>query len=244
MNTGKLIEQCLNIVYPRRCPLCGEIVSKEDGKACSNCYKQLKKISEPKCKCCGKSIETMEKEYCFDCDRKEFYFEMGFSLWDYSTKMKKSIAMFKYHNRQEYADFYGEEFVKEFGERIIELEPDVLVPVPIHWTRYIQRGYNQAELIAKKIGDALNIPVVDDILVRTKKTTAQKNLDNKERSRNMEGAFAIGKQWKNQCSALKKVVIIDDIYTTGSTINTCAKLLREKGVAEVYFGVLCIGKGY
>lgn len=232
------------MVYPRRCAICGEITTKKAGTICSRCYKELPFIAEPRCKRCGKSVESMEVEFCFDCSRKEFYYEYGFSLWKYSAKMKKSIAYFKYHNRKEYAAFYGEEFVKQFGDSLLQLEPDALVPVPVHWTRYIERGYNQAEVVAREIGKRLGIPVVDDLLIRRRKTVAQKKLDDKQRARNLEQAFAISGKWQNSSKRLKKVVIIDDIYTTGSTINMCAKVLKKHGIEQVYFGALCIGAGF
>lgn len=234
----------MDAIYPRRCAICGGIVPRGNEKVCVACYEKLEVIWEPCCKKCGKPIEDLEAEYCFDCSRQEFYFEYGFSLWCYSDKMKKSIAQFKYHNRKEYASFYGEEFVKHFGEKLLDLQPDVLIPVPVHWTRYIQRGYNQAAVVAKKIGKYLDIPVEEDILVRTKKTIAQKQLNDRERVHNLSHAFSVSPKWKKSVNMLKKVVIVDDIYTTGSTINACARILKEHGVGEVFFIALCIGAGY
>lgn len=232
----------MNIVYPKRCAICGEIVTHKENKVCSVCYKELPWIGEPRCKRCGKPVEDEEIEFCYDCNRKQFYYEYGFSLWNYSSKMRQSIAHFKYHNRREYGKFYGEEFVRVFGKQLLQLEPDALIPVPIHWTRYIERGYNQTEIIAQEIGKRLDIPVVDDLLVRKRKTVAQKKLDDKQRARNLEQAFSVSRKWQNG-SNLRKVIIIDDIYTTGNTINMCAKVLKEYGIEEVYFAALCIGSG-
>lgn len=239
-----IIEEVINMIYPRRCPLCGEIIKRTQRLACDTCYEELEYIEEPRCKCCSKAVEQEETEYCYDCSRKEFYFESGIALWNYSSRMKESLAMFKYHNRKEYGEFYGEEFAKVYGDVLVDLEPDALIPVPIHWTRYIERGYNQAAVIANQIGNRLHIPVVEDLLIRTKKTMAQKQLDNRERERNLQGAFAVSKKWEKAEHNLKRVVIIDDIYTTGSTINRCAKVLMQEGIQEIYFGVLCIGSGY
>lgn len=239
-----IVNKIIDMVYPRRCPLCGEIVKGNQRLACDTCMEELEYLEEPRCKCCSKPIEQEEEEYCYDCSRKEFYFESGIALWNYSTKMKRSLAMFKYHNRKEYGEFYGEEFVRAYGDMLVNLEPDALIPVPVHWTRYIERGYNQAAVIAKQIGNRIQIPVVEDFLVRTKKTIAQKKLNDKERTRNLQGAFAVSKKWEKKEHNLKRVVIIDDIYTTGSTMNACAKVLLESGMEEIYFGVLCIGSGY
>lgn len=234
----------MDAIYPRRCPICGNIVKPKGALACSDCYGKASLIREPRCKKCGKSIVHMEDEFCYDCNKREHMYEYGFSLWNYNDVMRKSIANFKYHHRREYAEFYAEEFVRIFGQTIIKLKPDALVPVPIHWTRYVERGYNQAQVLAEAIGRCLDIPVIDDLLVRNKKTVAQKKLDNKERIKNLQHAFSISGKWENSVKKLNRLVIIDDIFTTGSTINLCAKILKQAEVTEVYFGVLCNGIGY
>lgn len=234
----------IDFIYPRRCPICGDIVVPKTDKACPNCKKLLEIIIEPKCKKCGKSIEYMELEFCFDCTKKEYHFEKGYSLWNYNKIMKRSMAAFKYGGKREYAAFYGEEFVKEYGDKICSLKPQVLIPVPIHKSKKRNRGYNQAEVIAKEIGEKLHIPVLTNLLVRSKKTLPQKDLNEKERLKNLEQAFMVPEERKELCRKLKKVVIVDDIYTTGSTIEACAKMLHKVGVEEVYFSVLCIGKGF
>lgn len=211
---------------------------------CPDCYNKATLIKEPRCKKCGKSIVCMETEYCYDCNNREHFYEYGFSLWNYNDVMRKSIANFKYHHRREYVQFYAEEFARVFGKAIIGVKPDAFVPVPVHWTRYVERGYNQAQVLAQAIGVCLDIPVIDDLLVRRKRTVAQKSLDNRERFRNLQHAFSISEKWESSVGKLNRLVIIDDIFTTGSTINSCAKVLKQTGVREVYFGVLCNGIGY
>lgn len=232
------------MIYPRRCPLCGEIVKNKGCLACKECYETAPFIKEPRCKCCGKAILKWEQEYCEDCTRKQHHFSYGFSLWSYNAQMKQSIAYFKYHHRREYGDFYGKEFAKRYGTHIKELEIDALIPVPIHWTRHIQRGYNQAQVIAQVIGKELNLPVVEDLLIRNRKTVAQKQLGSRERAKNLESAFKISQRWINKQETLKKILLVDDIYTTGSTLDACAKVLKQVDIAEVYFGVLCVGIGF
>lgn len=223
--------------------MCGQAIARGEAKVCVACKGKAVRITEPKCKCCGKQLEVLEQEFCFDCSRKEHYFERGFSLWQYDSLMQNSIAKFKYHHRREYVDFYADEFVKQYGEQILGLGLDGMVAVPVHWTRYVERGYNQAQVFAEAISARTGIPVLDGLLVRQKKTIAQKKLDDKQRSRNLEQAFAISERWKDSADNLNRLMIIDDIYTTGSTINLCAKTIKETGVSEVYFGVLCIGAG-
>lgn len=241
---NKIVRECISVLYPKRCPVCGEIIPIGRGSVCKDCYKELPFIEGPRCMCCSKEIASWEEEYCYDCSKKDFSFESGIALWSYSHKMKRSMAYFKYHNRKEYGYYYGEEFVRNFGDVIQELQPDALIPVPIHWTRHISRGYNQATILAKEIGKRMQIPVIEDFLIRNKKTEAQKHLNNKERARNLYKAFSISKKWEKKVAELKRIVIVDDIYTTGSTVNACAKVLKQHGIQEVYFFVLCIGSGY
>lgn len=237
------MEYGINWIYPRRCAVCGDIVTPESRLVCPGCYPKARRIKEPACKCCGKALHNEEQEYCFDCGKREHtWFQRGFALWPYSAEWQKSIAAYKYHHRREYAKFYSREFSDAFGEQIKELQPDALIPVPVHWTRYIQRGYNQAEVLAEQIGRELGVHVVSDLLIRSRRTRAQKNLNSHERAQNLDGAFSISEKWKNCRGKLNRVMIIDDIYTTGSTVNVCAKTLRQAGIQEIYFGVLCAGE--
>lgn len=189
---------------------------------------------------CGKPVEFQEIEYCYDCSRRKHVYDKGIGLFSYSDELKKSIYRFKYNNKREYAKFYGEEMVRHLGDIINEWDADMIIPVPLHKSRLIERGYNQAELIAKELSKGVGIPVKKDVLVRNKKTKPQKWLNEKERKDNIEKAFTIRKN----IVKLKKVVLVDDIYTTGSTVDSCARELKDKGAEKVYCVSLSIGKGF
>lgn len=165
-------------------------------------------------------------------------------MWLYDEVMRESIVRFKYKGCKEYADFYVNELVKYLENEIMAMKPELLIPVPVHSDRRKQRGYNQAELLALELGEKLNIAVNTDILVRTVKTKPQKELSNVERTKNLEKAFAVSKKSIKLLSKFHKLMIIDDIYTTGSTIEACAKVLKKAGAHEIYFVTLCIGQGY
>lgn len=240
-----MIQAILDIIYPVRCPICTEIVIPKGNFICSSCKEKLPYVREPKCMKCGKPIDFMEKEYCSDCQRKRYHYDKGYALWVYNEALKHSIARYKYHSKKEYAKFYIQEMLQLYGDKIIQLAPDVIVPVPIHRSKRLERGYNQADILAKGIGKTLNIPVISDLIIRNKKTLPQKKLSGAERLRNLSEAFQL-----NERAALcynkniKRVLLVDDIYTTGSTIEACTIVLKEYGIEEVYFIVLCIGKGY
>lgn len=239
-----MIKELLNMIYPRRCPICSDIVVPKSEKACSECKLLLQVIKEPRCKKCSKPIENDEKEYCFDCETKHFHYKKGYALWAYDKRMRKSIADFKYHNRKEYADFYVEEMLKHYHIILKEIGADALIPVPIHQSKLKIRGYNQAKILASRIGRALDILVIDDLLIRDKKTLPQKGLNDKERLKNLIQAFSVDNEKMKIYNYINKVILVDDIYTTGSTIEACTNILQQNGVTEVYFVSLCIGKGF
>lgn len=202
--------------------------------------RDLPYIREPRCKKCGKEIRRQEQEYCHDCANHIHTYQEGLALFSYDSRMKKSIEAFKYKNRREYGEFYGEELWRRLGGKIERWNADVLVPVPIHSLRRRERGFNQAEVLAREISRHGNIPVDASLLVRRKKTSPQRELNDKERIKNVEDAFQLAKN----VVQYRKIIIVDDIYTTGSTVDACASCLLRGGARQVYFLCICTGKGY
>lgn len=240
----KIMDNILECIYPKRCPLCEHILVDKASDICSECGQELQLVTGPVCMKCGKPLLHMEEEYCHDCNTKRFHFDRGFALWVYEGKIKKSIYEFKYHGKRENASFYVIEMVKHLGSQIRNIRPDALVPIPIHKHKQQVRGYNQADVLAKGIGEKLQIPVISDLLLRSKNTMPQKSLNDKERFFNLQEAFQYNDKLSQRYTGkLETIVLVDDIYTTGSTIEACAKVLLSHQVKTVYFIVLCIGKG-
>lgn len=209
---------------------------------CTKCKNVFQVIVEPRCKKCGKPIEQEEQEFCFDCTQREFCYTSGMALWVYDRNVRKSISNFKYHNRKEYSNYYIQEMLAHYRERIIQLEAQVLIPVPLHNSKYRQRGFNQAYVLAKGLADGVGIPVIEQYLLRIRRTKAQKQLNDKDRTRNLSEAFEMNPKYI--ATKFNRVMLVDDIYTTGSTIDACAKVLKDEGVQDVYFISLSIGKGF
>ena len=228
------------IIFPRRCPGCDKILEFNGKKICDNCRKNLIYIKEPRCKKCGKQLIKFEDEYCFDCKKGKHIYKKGVSAFSHAGEIKKSIYKIKYCNKREYVDFYGKEVARIYEKEILGWKCDCLIPVPLHRKRKLKRGYNQAEVIAKVISKQLGIPINNKILTRVKNTKPQKELNDEDRKKNLENAFKIHKS----IVELKKVILVDDIYTTGSTIDSCARILLDNGVSEVYYVSLSIGTGY
>lgn len=228
----------LDILYPRRCPVCGDIVQPKGELICPECRNQFSYVAGPTCLRCGKEILEPEMEYCYDCTTHTRSFDGGVALLNYDRTARESIQGFKYGGRPEYADFYSEALVQRYGEILRRWRIQAIFPVPVHKSRERMRGYNQAEVLAERMGERLDIPVWKSVLIRNKKTTAQKELNAKARQRNLEQAMAVA----GDLRGLKRVLLVDDIYTTGSTAEACTKALKRAGVEWVYLACVCIGK--
>lgn len=231
-------DKLLDLIFPRRCVVCDEITDRPGKALCSKCQGKILYIKEPCCMKCGRQLKSSEQEYCVDCRKKKHYYIQGTSLYDYGS-MSDSLFRFKYAGRMEYADFYGRELAARRADWLSVVNPDVLVPVPVHSSRKRKRGYNQAELIAEKLSRYSGIPVNASLIRRERKTQPLKNLSYEERQNNLKRAFKI----RQNDVKLSTIVIIDDIYTTGSTIDAIAQAFMEAGVPGIYFMTLTIGRG-
>ncbi len=201
------------------------------------CRPMLIYSREPRCLKCGKMIGRSEREYCGDCLRIKHFFDRGFSLFVYNDPLRKSIYRLKYKNRQRYGYHFGKMAADHLGNEIKEMKVDAIIPVPLHPKREFSRGYNQAAVIAKKLGSELGIPVLEDYVLRVKNTAPLKLLEPGQRQNNLKNAFIMG-QYDVK---LNSIVLVDDIYTTGSTIDEISSLLKLHGTREVYFITVAAG---
>ena len=189
---------------------------------------------------CGKEISDGTEEYCSDCRKHRRTFEYAISVFNYTDIASDSLSAIKYKNRREYLDFYAEEAVRRREERLLSIHADCMIPVPVHPARLRKRGFNQAALLAEKIGEKLNIPVEENFLRRNRNTAPQKVLGPAERLKNLQQAFTTDKaapEW------MRRVILVDDIYTTGATAEACTRVLRASGVEKVYVFTICVGAG-
>lgn len=228
----------VDLVFPKRCPICDKPVKPMGSLICDGCFTWIRFVRGPRCYKCGKPLSDNTKEYCEDCTRHTHEYISGRAVFEYKS-VSDAIYRFKYKNRQEYAEFFGNTMAKELGDWLIGIHAQALVPVPIHKSKLKTRGYNQAELIAKALSKRTGIPVRSNLIIRSKKTNPLKDLRPVERNNNLRGAFKIVPSGVK----LETIVIIDDIYTTGSTIDAVAKVFKASGVSNIYFATLAIGRG-
>ncbi len=228
----------LDLLFPPRCPICDKVQTIALRGICPECRKRVKYIREPRCMKCGKQLREQGQEYCKDCSERVHLFRQGRALYDYGT-VAGAIYRFKYKGKREYGEIFGEEAAFYLERYIRRIQPDALVPVPMYPGKERLRGYNQAEVLAEVIGRHLNLPVETNLVSRVYNTRALKALNPKERLNNLKNAFILS----GNGVKLSTIILVDDIYTTGSTIDAVAKVLLETGVKNIYFITLAIGEG-
>lgn len=242
-----LKESILDLLYPLRCPICDEIIVQESIfpgssriKIHEKCMKKIQTINEPMCIKCGHQLLEEGEEYCSDCKKSPHNYEQGKALFVYKSEMIKSIYSFKYSNKREYAKFYAEYTYKKYNQWIKRIQPDVIIPVPMHKKKKKKRGYNQSEVYAKELSYLTGIPVDTKCLKRIVNTKPLKELTTQQRKNVLKKSFCS----ENLINKYKKILLVDDIYTTGSTLDAISEELKLKGIAEVYCISICTGKGY
>lgn len=228
------VDSFLELIYPEKniCFIC-ETYDESIGSSyiCPSCWKKAKKLLPPLCSKCSKPIDYVSSiNLCPECNTHKRYFELSKSPFLYEGEIKKAIYKYKYYNKHYYYKFFGNILINFMKENNY-LNFDYIVSVPLHSSKMRIRGYNQSELIAKYLSKELNIPYFD-ALKRTRKTIKQSTQSKEERRKNLENAFSI----KNSPIELihKTVLLVDDIYTTGSTVNECSKVLINYGIKKVY----------
>ena len=229
---GKLF---LDMLYPRRCPVCHDIAVPGGSRICNVCREKLKPITGPRCFRCSKPLKREEQEYCKDC-RKTRLFDQGIGIFPYGSVLQESLFKLKYGKRQEYGSFYGQIAAVYSREIIRNWGVEIIIPIPLHRKRIEKRGYNQAELIAEALGKTLCIPVDSRLMKRKVNTRPQKELDYRERKQNMKNAFFLKGE-----NRYRRILLVDDIYTTGSTIEAAAELLKRNGAENVFFLTIAMG---
>ncbi len=228
-----------NLLYPSRCVLCDE-VQPDGNQICKECSGKLPYVGDAFCMKCGGALEDSERELCKDCRTKRAHaaYKRGLAAFRYEGAIKTSMYAFK-SGREEYASFYAKELVRLYGPTIRAWKAQVLVPVPLHPSKERKRGYNQSADLAYALSQELGILVDEKILRRVRKTKDQKTLSDEERKNNAKNAFQLGQS----ILEYRKIILVDDIFTTGMTMNACAKALKATEDTEIYYLTVCVGRG-
>lgn len=216
----------LGLIFPKNCLNC----KKEGGYICKNCLSKVKPAT-PVCSYCQKaSIDGMTH---FKCERK-YGLDGLTSIWEYEGVVRKAILALKYKFAKEIGNELSALVVSEinFRNSVFIIPDSILVPVPLHFFRENWRGFNQSELVGKKLAEALGWKLAD-LLIKKKATTSQAELKGKERVENVKGIFSINPHYSS-FSAPDSVILFDDVATTGSTLKEAAKVLKRAGAKKVW----------
>ncbi|CAO4843323.1 MAG: hypothetical protein CNLJKLNK_01174 [Holosporales bacterium] len=217
-----LLKSILNLswIYPNKCISCSDVDIDETGMFCPACWKDLIYIQPPFCDCCGLPfpIDLQNEMLCHHCQIELPAFHQARALLVYNDIIKRPILRLKHYDQTQYAKYFAKLLLPN-------IDPiDYIIPIPLHWTRLFWRQYNQAGLIAHHLGKLMNTPVLHHVLQRCKKTKSQKNQKREQRIENLKAAFSLvhGDILKD-----KRILIIDDVMTTGSTLNQAALALKK-----------------
>jgi ComF family protein len=227
------IEPTLGWVYPEVCQLCNdEPATAAKGFVGRKCWSQVRFIRPPFCERCGLPFEgdITTKFTCTNCHDLNLHFTSARSAVVAKAAVLEAIHRFKYSHALWYENFLADLLVREAKPVLSQGKWDFIAPVPLHSLKLREREFNQAERLAKHLADATKIPLNTRLLRRVHPTMTQTKLTREQRAANMRNAFVTrdGISLKD-----RRIVIVDDVFTTGATTNACAAALRGAGAAEV-----------
>ncbi len=234
--------QIINLIYPASCQACGKKTSSCNQHLCEGCLKKIKKRVPPFCIKCGRQIPGGPelKERCNDCKNSNPYYDRALSAFHYGGILKKLVYSFKYKKitslAKEFSDLI-EAFMKDYT---MGRDADLVLPIPMHPFRLMRREINPSHILARDLAKKLGIPYSDKILKKTKNTYPQSRLKRKQRIDNIKGSFSLNKNAVHSIR-VKNILLVDDIFTTGSTMNECARVLKEAGSG--YVEVMTLARG-
>jgi len=215
-----LLNRCLNFIQPAQdCVLCG--AASAANLVCPACHDELPRPSTP-CPICA---APGSGEVCGQCLPHPPHFARSIAALDYTFPVDKLIQAYKYHHQLALARLFGTLLSQAARQ---QARPDLLLPMPLHPTRLRERGFNQAHEIAKRIGKTLNLPALPNLARRIVNTTSQATLDWDARKKNMRGAFAC-----DTALAGQHIALVDDVMTSGATLNELSKTLKRAGAGEI-----------
>jgi ComF family protein len=231
------------LVYPSDiyCLCCG--AETEPGRLyamCDKCLSDINWANGKLCAACGKSLEDWYPDrFCNDCLSRERTFDAGVTCFQYKEAERDMIKQFKYHNKS----YMARNLSEIMYDKVMAVSPkcDILIPVPMYKAKERKRGYNQADLLARFTAERLGTAYSSSVLERTRNTAPMNKLDAQDRKRNLDGAFKVTAEGTEQIAG-KHVMLVDDIYTTGTTAEHCARVLKESGAASVTVLSLASGR--
>jgi ComF family protein len=234
------IAPLLDLLYPRVCAGCDAPVDLPTGQLCWNCLAGFERVREPFCARCGDPVEGLiEHRYvCSVCANHPPAFDLARSALRYRGPLRGALHALKYGSAACLARDFAAFLAGCVRAHYAEARLDGVLFVPLHPRRERERTYNQARLLAAALARDLRLPLLDHTLVRRRNTSTQTRLNARERRENMRDAFAVPEpEWIDG----RRVLLVDDVMTTGATVNECARVLKRAGAVSVH--VVTVGRG-
>ncbi len=230
----KFLARLTDFFFPTPCAYCrGPLDGHSIPLICSTCWSDFSLLSGAACPCCGKSYESPASlshspgHLCGACRREAPRFDQAISIGQFEGALREAIHQFKYRPCRS----LGKPLSSWMADHLARIKPiDMIMPVPLHRQRLRQRGFNQALLLAHRIGLVHRVPLSYDNLVRIRPTRPQVDLSGEERIRNVAGAFSLNRPRDVE---QRRILLVDDVFTTGATLNECAGVLKDAGAQEV-----------
>jgi len=223
LRSGKLVELVVDSFFPRRCVGCGRL----GGFFCPECLGKLPRLSPPLCPNCGRPQAS--GIVCPDCWQRQTEIDGIRSLLRFDEIIRKAIHQLKYRNLKAISPCLAELLADYL--RSNPLPGEVLICVPLHPRRLRERGYNQSNLLARELGERIDLPVIEDCLIRVKQAQPQvRAVDVEERRRNVADAFVC----RDERVSGRQIILVDDVCTSGATLESCAVALKNKGATSVW----------
>jgi len=221
----------IDVLLPPQCLACRAAVDRP-GTLCATCWQEIDFLGPPHCAACGHPFEyeVDGAALCAACMRRRPGFDRARAVMRYGEASRGLVLAFKHADRTHGAPAFGRWLARAGAE--VLADTDLIVPIPLHWTRLLRRRYNQAALLGQALSRASSIPIAPDLLVRHRRTRSQGRLRPSARRLNVRGAFSVRRGAGKQVRG-RKVVLVDDVLTTGATAEACARTLRRAGAERV-----------
>jgi ComF family protein len=230
------LEALLSVLLPAPCRLCDKpLLASGTLPICSACLEALPRMPAPICEQCGRLFHTFQpaeggRQACQLCRRGVYAFDVARSFGVYDDLMVRAVVLLKYHSLKPLGAWFGRQLEQCVASEPEAFAADVVVPVPLHPSRLRERGYNQAELIARPLARRLHLPLRPYLLARTRPRPEKLKLTRRERWLTVRGAYAM--RGAGRIDNLR-VLLVDDVFTTGATLDACARALKQAGAARV-----------
>ena len=224
------------VFFPAPCRICGApLPGASRIPICADCLSQFQQVPAPACEKCGRPFASLyagisKNPLCHLCRRGVYDFDLARSFAAYDDAMVRAITLLKYNAIAPLGDWFAARLAELLARQSEAPRPNAVVPVPLHAARLRERGFNQAELIARPLARHLGLPLKPSLLVRTRPRPNRLKLSRKERWRTVRGAYAIRKGAEVDNLSL---LLVDDVFTTGATLDACSRALRRAGAAVV-----------